>query len=106
MPPGLPFTDYSSLSVRGDRLAVVSQESSSLWVGRFSPSSWEVAGPGVVHLFPRSRRGRIRYGNIEGVSWLDDHLLAVVSDRAKPDQPRRTYATDQSVHIVRVRPEP
>jgi len=102
LPPSLPFTDYSSLSVRGERIAVVSQECSSMWVGRLAPSRWEVTGDGTVYLFPRSRRGRIRYGNVEGVSWLDDHTLAVVSDRAKPDQPPRTRVTDQSVHIVRL----
>ncbi len=84
----------------GERVAVVSQESSALWVGRLSPSTWEVVDDGVVYLFPRTRHGQIRYGTVEGVSWLDEQTLAVVSDRAKPDQPRRMRATDQSVHIV------
>jgi hypothetical protein len=35
LPASLPFTDYSSVSVRGERIAVVSQESSALWVGGF-----------------------------------------------------------------------
>ena len=100
LPPSLPFIDYSSLSVSGDRVAVVSQESSALWVGRLSPSTWEVVDDGVVYLFPRTRHGQIRYGTVEGVSWLDEQTLAVVSDRAKPGQPRRMRATDQSVHIV------
>ena len=84
----------------GERVAVVSQESSALWVGRLSPSTWEVVDDGVVYLFPRTRHGQIRYGTVEGVSWLDEQTLAVVSDRAKPGQPRRMRATDQSVHIV------
>lgn len=104
LPPSLPFTDYSSLSVRGERMAVVSQECSSLWVGRLSPSSWEVVGDGAVYVFPRTRRGQICYGNVEGVSWLDERTLAVVSDRAKPGQPHRMRATDQSVHIVALPP--
>jgi hypothetical protein len=102
LPPSLPFTDYSSLSVRGERIAVVSQECSSMWIGRLAPSRWEVTGDGAVYLFPRSRRGRIRYGNVEGVSWLDDHTVAIVSDRAKPDQPQRMRVNDQSVHIIRL----
>lgn len=100
LPPSLGFVDYSSLSVSGDRVAVVSQESSSLWLGRLSPSTWDVVDDGVTYLFPRTRRGRIRYGTIEGVTWLDEQTLAVVSDRAKPDQPRRVRATDQSVHVI------
>lgn len=104
LPASLPFTDYSSLSVSGERVAVVSQECSSLWVGRLSPSSWEVAGEGVTYLFPRTRRGHVHYGTVEGVSWLDEQTLAVVSDRAKPDQPRRMRSTDESVHIVALPP--
>lgn len=104
LPASLPFTDFSSISVSGQRVAVVSQESSALWVGRLSPSAWGVIDRGVVYLFPRSRRGRIRYGTVEGVSWLDEQTLAVVSDRAKPSQPRRTRRTDQSIHIVALPP--
>lgn len=100
LPANLPFTDFSSLSIRGDRIAVVSQECSALWVGRLAPSTWTVTGEGTAYVFPRSRHGQIRYGNVEGVSWLDARTLAVVSDRAKPGQPPRTQVTDQSIHIV------
>jgi hypothetical protein len=104
LPKRLPFVDYSSLSVSGDRVAVVSQESSALWLGRLSSTSWDLVDDGVTFLFPRTRHGRIRYGTVEGVTWLDEQTLAVVSDRAKPDQPRRMRATDQSVHIMTLPP--
>jgi hypothetical protein len=100
LPASLPFTDYSSVSVRGERIAVVSQESSALWVGGLSSSTWDVVDDGASYVFPRTQRGRIRYANVEGVSWLDDQRLVVVSDRAKRGQPNRTRATDQSIHIV------
>ena len=98
-PPGdRRFTDYSGISVAGDRVAIVSQESSALWVGRLAPSSWELVDAGTTYLFPRDERGRIRYGTVEGVCWLGEDEVVVVSDRAKPTQPRRLRATDQSVH--------
>jgi hypothetical protein len=100
LPADLRFIDYSGLSVRGERIAVVSQESSAMWVGRLSPTTWDVSGAGTTYFFPRTRRGRIRYGTVEGVCWLDERMLAVASDRTKADQPRRMRATDQSVHIV------
>jgi hypothetical protein len=99
LPTSLRFTDYSGLSVAGDRVAVVSQESSALWVGRLHPDRWEVVDDGTTYLFPRDRRGRTTYGTIEGVSWLTPGSFAVVSDRVKPTQPARMRAKDQSVHV-------
>jgi hypothetical protein len=104
LPATLPFADYSAIAVRGDRLAVTSQRSSALWVGRLSASDWRVNGPGTVYLFPRDRLGRTMYGTVEGVTWLDDDLFAVVSDRVKRNQPRRLRATHESVHIVALPP--
>jgi hypothetical protein len=98
LPESLWFADYSGISVAGDRVAVVSQESSALWVGRLAPSSWELLDAGTTYVFPRDERGRIRYGTVEGVSWLSEDEVVVVSDRAKPNQPHRFHATDQSVH--------
>jgi len=102
LPAGLSFTDYSAVSARGDTLAVASQESSALWIGQLRPDRWEVAGGGRVHPFPRDRRGRVRYGTVEGVCWLDDRTLAVVSDRPKRRQARRLRAQGESVHIFEV----
>jgi hypothetical protein len=99
LPSGLPFSDYSGLSLRGDRLAVASQESSALWVGRLHPDTWRVVDDGCVHPFPRDGRGRRRYGTVEGVCWLDDRTVAVVSDRTKRRRPRRLRATAESVHV-------
>jgi hypothetical protein len=99
LPADLPFVDYSAVSVHGDRIAVVSQQSSALWVGRLKRDSWQVAGAGQVHPFPRNHRGRQLYGTVEGVSWLDERTVAVVSDRAKRGQPRRLRATAESVQV-------
>jgi hypothetical protein len=100
LPATLPFEDFSSLAVAGDRLAVLSQASSALWVGRLQPSSWEVAGQGAVWAFPPDPEGRTVYCNVEGVSWLSPEEIVVVSDRAKRNgQDERCRAKDQSIHV-------
>jgi hypothetical protein len=99
LPPSLPFADYSSASIAGDRIAVVSQESSALWTGRFAPSTWDLVDDGVTYGFPRDLRGRTVYGTVEGVSWVTADEVVVVSDRAKPTQPGRFRDKDQSVHV-------
>jgi hypothetical protein len=105
LPETLLFKDYSSVAVVDDRVAVVSQSSSALWVGGFEPSSWQLAGDGRTYLFPRDEKGRTRYGNVEGVSWLGTGQVVVVSDKAKRTQPKRCRAKDCSIHIFAI-PEP
>jgi hypothetical protein len=104
LPEAVRFEDYSSLAVDGVRVAVVSQASSELWVGAFEPGGWDFAGDGVTHRFPRDHDGRILYGNVEGVSWSGPDEVVVVSDRAKPSQPRRCRAKDRSIHVFAIPP--
>ena len=103
LPASLWFEDYSSLAVAGDRVAVVSQSSSALWVGRLRPSGWELADEGRVWAFPPDREGRTVYCNIEGVSWVAADRVVVVSDRAKREgQDQRCRAKDQSIHVFAI----
>jgi len=103
LPATLPFEDFSSLTVAGDRLAVLSQASSALWVGRLRTASWEVAGEGAVFEFPPDPEGRAVYCNVEGVSWLSADTVVVVSDRAKrKGQDQRCRAKDQSIHVFTI----
>jgi hypothetical protein len=98
LPTHLRFEDYSSVAMRGDQIAVLSQESSALWVGTFRPGSWEIVDHGMGYDLPRDKNGRVQYGNAEGVSWLDDDNLVVVSDRAKDDSEPLLRTKDRSVH--------
>ena len=102
LPETVLFTDYSGIAVAGDRIAVVSQESSALWIGRLAPDSWQVTGTGATYALPRDADGRIVYGTAEGVSWMAPDHMVMVSDKAKPDQDRRCRAKDQSIHIFRI----
>ena len=100
LPASLPFEDFSSLAVAGDRLAVLSQASAALWVGRLHPTGWKVADEGAVFGFPPDAHGRVVYCNVEGVSWLSPDTVVVVSDRAKRNgQDARCRAKDQSIHV-------
>ena len=106
LPESVRFRDYSSLDFRNGRLTVLSQASSALWVGRIrtQPDGLEdlFEDEGRLFLFPRDDRGRIMYCNPEGVTWLGNDRLAVVSDKWKADQPKRCARKDQSVHIFRL----
>jgi hypothetical protein len=102
LPETVLFQDYSGIAVAGDRIAVVSQESSALWLGRLAPDSWQVTDAGTSYALPRDADGRIVYGTAEGVSWITPDQVVMVSDKAKPEQNRRCRAKDQSIHIFRI----
>lgn len=71
-----------------------------MWLGRLAPGTWEVQDDGAVFGFPRDRSGHVIYCNVEGVSWIDDDRLVMVSDRTKPgDQHPRCRAKEESIHV-------
>ncbi|MEU5689365.1 hypothetical protein DEJ48_34230 [Streptomyces venezuelae] len=99
LPKSLPFEDYSGVSVRDGRIAVLSQASSALWVGRIDTKKWEV-DEGTVHRLPTDGKGRTVYGNPEGVSWVSADHVVIVSDRAKKGAANERFrAKDQSIHL-------
>jgi hypothetical protein len=107
LPESLRFEDYSSLTVNGERIAVVSQESSALWIGRLATGDqWRLDGDGVTYPFPRGDERRPLYCTVEGVSWLDSRRVVVVSDKMKKNEVRKDgrdcLATQQCVHIFEV----
>jgi hypothetical protein len=104
LPRSLPFVDYSGMSVDGDRVAIVSQVNSMLWVGHLDQANWTWQNEGRLYEFPRSNNGAIRYGHIEGVAWIGPTRIVTVSDRrSKKNQlDDRLSEKDQSVHIFEV----
>ncbi|WP_345974906.1 hypothetical protein [Sulfurimonas sp. HSL3-7] len=102
LPENLRFTDYSGLDISTDNtLAVSSQESSALWIGKLDTDRWKTVGSGKVYYFPKDKKGRTLYCNVEGVSWIDNHHLVVVSDAKKKSQPKRCKMKEQSIHLVK-----
>jgi hypothetical protein len=77
-----------------------------MWVGRIraQPAGLEdlFEDDGQLFLFPRDDKGRIIYCNLEGVTWLGNDRLVVVSDKGKADQSKRCASTDQSIHIFKL----
>jgi hypothetical protein len=101
LPTGLPFVDYSGMSIDHGHVAIVSQVNSMLWVGQFDEAGWAWRDAGQLYEFPRAEGGKIRYGNIEGVGWISPTRVVAVSDRRKKkNQPDKGLSEkDQSVHI-------
>ena len=99
LPRTLDFEDYAAVSLRGRRIAVVSQQDSRLWIGTLRPDTWTIAGPGRVYDFPRTRRGRPRYCTLEGLCWLSDRTVVLVSDLSKAAYRGGCRKRDQSIHI-------
>lgn len=102
LPARANFKDHADLALLGDRLAVVSQESGRLWVGRLRRGRWGIVGPGRIFEFPRSKKGKRLYSTVEGISWLSPSTLVAVSDLRKKRHHKRCDRTDQSIHIFKI----
>lgn len=99
LPKGLEFGDFSGVSARGNRLAVVSQESSKIWTGWVELEDGRlVTRTEAVWGLPK-KNGKTVYCTLEGVAWVDDETLIAVSDQEKPDQPSRCHEKAESLHV-------
>jgi len=102
LPSSLDFKDYSAVALRGDRLAIVSQKSARMWIGKLRVKDWTIRDDGRTYDFPRNEKGKRLYCTIEGVDWLSDNSFVMVSDKCKKGYPNRCGRTDQSIHIFRL----
>ncbi|MGY0038744.1 hypothetical protein [Pedobacter sp. NJ-S-72] len=105
LPSSASFSDYSDLTISGNKVAITSQEDSKLWIGTLSGTEWALTG-GKTYSFPTGNSSgvvgsgnNVLYGNVEGVSFISDTQIVVVSDKAKSDQPSYQKFKDQSVHV-------
>lgn len=118
LPSYIDFIDYSALQFRAHDmgqdnlydLAIVSQESSSLWIGQVE---WSVDdGPdfdvnddnGKIYQFPKRNDCETVFCNVEGVTFINNSQFVMVSDEAKKDgkQPWICGEKDQSIHIFKI----
>ena len=99
LPRTVTFEDYSAISLRGRRIAVLSQQSSRLWIGTIRFGDWTIAGEGQTYEFPRTKKGKKKYRTLEGLCWLTDRSFVCVSDLSKALSRRRHRQTDQSIHV-------
>lgn len=85
IPKSADFVDYSDFAIRGNKIAVTSQETSQLWMGEIdtsNPGKFTLSGD-TLYDFPRDHDCHVQYCNIEGIHFLTDTLLAAVSDKMK-----------------------
>jgi hypothetical protein len=99
LPASVDFEDYSAVALRGNRIAVISQMTSRLWIGRLRTRDWTIAGRGRIYDFPRTKRGRLKYCTLEGLCWLSDTKFVMVSDLCKKGYRKGCRKTDQSIHV-------
>jgi hypothetical protein len=102
LPPTITFEDYSAVALRGRRIAVLSQQSSRLWIGTLRFGSWVIADKGNTYEFPRTKKGKIKYRTLEGIYWLTDRSFVCVSDLADPKDSKRCRRKDQSIHVFKL----
>jgi hypothetical protein len=102
LPPGVKFADYSAVAVRGNKIAVISQQTSRLWIGTLRVPDWKIAGRGTTYDFPRTKKGKRKYCTLEGLCWLDARNFVLVSDLSKGDYSKRCRKHDQSIHVFRL----
>ena len=104
LPKGLDFEDFSGLAIRGQRIAVVSQESSMLWIGsvfRDADGELDTETEDLLRL-PRQRDGDVDFCTVEGIDWLDDTTLVAVSDLEKRGQPGRCEDHAERIHFLSI----
>jgi hypothetical protein len=102
LPSRVKFEDYSAVSLRGSRIAVLSQQTSKLWIGTLRFADWTIAGRGSVYDFPRNRKGKPKYCTLEGLCWLSPRRFVLVSDLSKGNYAKRCRKRDQSIHVFRI----
>jgi len=95
--------DYSGIDInKKNILSITSQNSSAIWTGELDVDNWKIKDLGHVYNFPKGKNGNKIYCSIEGVSWIANDRLVVVSDAKKDEQPEECREKDQSIHITSI----
>jgi len=101
IPSSADFQDYSGMAIHpgSQKIAILSQEDAAIYVANFDVDTLSFTDEGSVYHLPRDAHCNILYCNAEGIQFLDEYRLIIVSDKAKKDQPFHCDEKDQSVHI-------
>lgn len=97
LPKEADWTDYSGIDIFENNIAVVSQESAKLWIGKITLKNKKlhIQDNGKKYKFPKG------YCNVEGVTFINKNKIAIVSDKTKKDkQPKKCKKKDQSIHLL------
>jgi hypothetical protein len=109
LPSTVTFADYSDIAIYGNKIAVTSQKSSSLWIGELNQYLFDIEGNGNIYTFPRGDNNgnsgvgsSIIYCTVEGVSFISEKQIVIVSDKAGSEFPSRCRYKDQSISIFNI----
>jgi uncharacterized protein YozE (UPF0346 family) len=112
IPHHIDFLNYSAMDILDNQMVVISKLSSKVWVGKLSETSWSVIGMGHIFTMPKgNEKGevgkgkKVIYCSIDGVSWVDHHTIALVSNKLNSMSPAECQHKEQMIHIFEV-PEP
>jgi len=111
IPTTAQFEDYSAITIEqtGWKVAISSQASGLVWVGKMSTSAngffdennSHLTGGKVYNFMPNSQCN-LQFCNVEGLHWRDEGTLYSASDRMKSDQEFQCLQNDQSVHLFAI----
>ena len=79
------------------RVAVVSKDP-GLWIGELDTTTWSFTS-GKVYAFPEDTAGDTVYCNVEGVTFLSESRVAVVSDATDKNDAAPCRQKEQMIHI-------
>lgn len=101
IPRAASFLDYAGMAIHPGlgKIAILSQEDAAVYIADFDIDSLTIKDDGAIYHLPRDAHCNKVYCNAEGIQFLDEYRLIIVSDKAKKDQPFHCDEKDQSVHI-------
>jgi len=100
LPSEISFAEYSSIALRGNRVAIASRESSRVWIGQINFDKLELATKGAkMYNLPRDDKCDVVYCSVDGLDWVDDNTLVACSDGMKDGGGHRCSEKDQSIHV-------
>lgn len=99
LPIEVNFRDFSDISVQHNRIAVVSQKSAKIWLGLLheDKDTWTLTHLNTYR-FP-TRKNKIEYCNVEGIDWIAENQLVLVSDMASK---KRCKPKEMMIHIFEI----
>jgi hypothetical protein len=105
IPASANFSDYSDLAMTATgRVAITSRTASAVWIGQLL--EWQALDElafdenvGQVYSLPRGKDCEKVYCTVDGVEWLNDDMLLMVSDKMRDDEDFWCHDKDQSLHL-------
>ena len=80
-----------------------------MWVGQINTDNWTIATGGIIYTFPTGdasgnigKGGKVLYGNVEGVSFIDSETVVICSDKISSSQPSYQDFKAESIHVFKL----